>query len=141
MRSANPYLYFAGNTREAFDFYKSVFGGDFADVLRYRDMGSNEMGVSEDELDYVAHIGLPIGSSLLMGTDETGAAAKALNVGNNFYITLETDSEEEADRVYNGLVDGGKATLPLEETPWAKKYGMCTDRFGVQWMVMYTERQ
>ena len=138
MRSADPYLYFPGNTREAFDFYKSVFGGDFVDVLTYGDMGGNEMGVTEAELGLIAHIALPLGDSLLMGTDETGSAAKRMTTGTNFYITLEADTEDEADRVYNGLTAGGKATLPLEETPWAKKYGMCTDRYGVQWMVMYS---
>lgn len=138
MRSANPYLYFPGNTREAFNFYKSVFGGEFTDVLTHRDMAGNEMGVAEAELDLIAHIALPLGDSLLMGTDETGSAAKQFIVGNNFHITLEVDTEEEAERVYDGLAAGGKATVPLEESSWAKKFGMCTDRFGVQWMVMYS---
>jgi PhnB protein len=135
MFTANPYLNFAGNTEEAFTFYRSVFGGEFVDVLRFRDFGGNEMGVPEHELDRIAHIALPLGKDgLLMGTD----TLEPLTVGNNFYITLEADSAAEAERLFAALSAGGRVEMALQKTQWAELYGSCADRFGVQWMIMYT---
>ena len=137
MKTANPYLYFNGNTEEAFTFYKSVFGGDFLAVLRYKDFGDNAMGVSEVELDKIAHIALPLGgNNMLMGTDSLGN--REVTIGNNFFITLEPESGEEADRVFAALSAGGRITMPLERTVWAEKHGQCVDKFGIQWMVDYT---
>lgn len=138
MKTANPYLNFAGNTEEAFDFYKSVFGGEFLSVIRFRDFGDNSMGVPEKELDKIAHIALPLGpSNLIMATDVLDGW-KPLSVGSNFYIAFETDTAEEADTLFDRLSDGGQKEMLLQPTAWAEKYGTCTDRFGVQWMVMYT---
>lgn len=137
MKAVNPYLNFPGNTEEAFDFYRSVFGGEFIAVLRFRDFGENPMGIPEKELDKIAHIALPLGpNNMLMATDVVGE--QSLSVGNNTYITLEAESSEEADRLFDGLSAGGKVEMPLQRTQWAEKYGICADRYGVQWMVDYT---
>lgn len=138
MKVANPYLNFPGNTEEVFQFYRSVFGGEFTNVTRFRDMGDNSMGLSEKELDGIANIGLPIGpNNLLMGTDVPRAMG-AVNFGNNFYIALETDTAKECDTVFAKLAEGGKVEMEPQATAWAEKYGSFEDRFGVHWMVMYT---
>lgn len=138
MKSANPYVYFPGNTEEAFGFYKSVFGGEFMGMLRYRDFGESGMGLPESAMDKIAHTALPLGGgNILMATDQMDPKVP-LVVGNNFYIALEADSEEEADRVFNALSAGGSVEMPLQPTEWAEKYGICKDRFGVQWMMSYT---
>lgn len=133
----NPYLNFPGHTREAFDFYRSVFGGDFTAVLRFRDMGDNPMKVPDDELDRIAHIALPLGNgSMLMGTDVL-RGWRPVQMGNNFYITVETESAAEAQRIFAQLREGGAAEMEMQKTPWAEQYGTCADRYGVQWMVTY----
>lgn len=138
MRAANPYLNFAGNTEEAFNFYKSVFGGDFRTVVRFRDFGDNSMGIADDELDKIAHIALPLGAdNLLMGTDVVKSMPKTLKFGNNFYITLEPESGDEAERLFNALSEGGEIEMPLQKTEWAEKHGSCADKFGIQWMIDY----
>ncbi len=96
------------------------------------------MGVPEQDLDRIAHIALPLGpNNMLMGTDVVGNQP-ALAVGNNTYITLEAESADEAERLFGGLSAGGSVEMPLQRTQWAEKYGICRDRFGVQWMVDYT---
>lgn len=138
MKAVGPYLNFPGNTEEAFEYYRSVFGGEFLGVLRFRDFGDNGMGVPEADLDKIANIALPLGGGVvLMGTDVLDGWPPVTQ-GNNFYITLETDTGDEADTLYAALSDGGRSDMPLQPTEWAEKYGTCTDRFGVQWMVMYT---
>lgn len=139
MKSVNPYLNFAGNTEEAFTFYKAVFGGDFTMVARYRDFGGNSMGVAEKDLDKIAHISLPLGKdTLLMGTDALESMGPSLTAGNNFSISIETESEAEADELFRRLSEGGRVDMPIGKTEWAEKFGGCADRFGVQWMINYT---
>lgn len=137
MKSASPYLNFKGNTKEAFDFYKSVFGGEFQAVVKFRDFGSG-MGLPEKDLDKIAHIALPLGPhAMLMGTDVVDGMGGPFTQGTNVYITLEPESVEEAERLFNALCAGGRTEMPLQKTEWAEKYGSCADRFGVQWMVSY----
>ena len=139
MKGANPYLNFNGNTEDAFTFYKSVFGGEFLAVVRFRDFGENPMGVPEKDSDRIAHIALPLGGGvILMGTDVLESQGRPLAMGNNFYIALEADTESEADRLFNHLSSGGGVEMPLQKTEWAEKYGICSDQFGVQWMMSYT---
>lgn len=137
MKSANPYLNFPGNTEEAFNFYKSVFGGEFILVVRYRDFPDNSMKVPEADLDKIAHMALWLGENILMGTDALASIGHEVKMGNNFFITLNPESADEADTVFNALSDGGSVEMPLMQTEWAEKYGMCTDKYGVQWMVSY----
>ena len=136
MKTVHPYLNFDGNTEEAFNFYRSVFGGELTDIARYRDMGGAEMGVPEDELDLVANMGLPLGNGIvLMGTDVVSTWHK-LNKGNNTFIMLDCESAEEAERLHRALSDGGRVDMELQKTDWAKLYSSIVDRFGVQWMVI-----
>jgi PhnB protein len=138
MKVANPYLNFAGNTKEAFEFYRSVFGGEFLTVHTFRDFGDNTMGIPEKELDRIAHVALPLGKdNILMGTDVV-EGQPSLRAGNNFSIALEADSAEEAGRLFSALFEGGRVEMPLQRTAWSEKYGMGADRFGIQWMVSYT---
>jgi len=139
MQFMTVYLNFDGNALEAFELYRSVFGGEFDGVLRFRDFDDNAMGVSEAELDKIAHISLPIANGIgLMGSDVAGPQVDAFKTGNNVYIYLETESGAEADRVFAALSEGGTEEMPLQATQWAEKYGSLTDRFGVQWMLSYT---
>ena len=139
MKSANPYLNFNGNTEEAFNFYKSVFGGEFLAVVRFKDFGPNPMATPEKDRDKIAHIALPLGGGvMLMATDALESHGQVLRMGNNFYITLEPDTADEADRVFNALSAGGTVEMEMQKTEWAEKYGICADRFGVQWMISYT---
>lgn len=138
MKVVNPYLNFHGNTGEAFTFYKSVFGGEFLQVLRFRDFPDNSMGVSEADLDKIAHIALPLGPhNILMGTDYVDSLPQAFNAGNNFSLTIESETGEEAEGIFEALSAGGEVEMPLGQTEWAEKYGICKDKFGVQWMVNY----
>lgn len=137
MKSVNPYLNFSGNTEEAFHFYKSVFGGEVSDLVRFRDM-PNTMCVPEEELDLIAHIALPLGDyTLLMANDIPSSMPMELSEGNNFYIQFETDSAEEARGFFEALSEGGSVEMKLQNTDWAELFGSCVDRFGVQWMVMF----
>ena len=139
MQFMTVYLNFDGNALEAFELYRSLFGGEFDGVLRFRDFGDNEMGVPEADLDRIAHISLPLVNGIgLMGSDVAGVQAADFRAGSNVYIYLETDSAAEADRVFEGLSAGGTVEMPPQPTAWAEKYGMVIDRFGVQWIVSYT---
>ena len=139
MKSANPYLNFNGNTEEAFNFYRSVFGGEFQMLVRFKDFPGNGMGASGADLEKIAHIALPLGGgNILMATDTIESFGQKTIMGTNFYITLEPDTAEEAQRVFEKLSAGGKVEMPLQATEWAEKYGICADKFGVQWMVSYT---
>ena len=136
--SVNPYLNFNGNAREAFDHYRGVFGGEFATAMRFRDF-PGQMGVGEADLDKMAHIALPLGKNqMLMASDVSGEYGASFKVGTNTYIHVEGDSAADAQRVFNGLSEGGKTEMPLMKTEWAELYGICVDKFGVQWMVSYT---
>ena len=130
----NPYLNFNGNTEEAFNFYKSVFGGDFAVVMRFGDNPQCDQ-LTEDDKKRIMHIALPIdGGGMLMATDALESMGQKLNVGNNFYISLSPPTREDADRIFNGLSDGGKVEMPMSDMFWGY-FGSFSDKFGVQWML------
>ena len=137
MISINPYLNFPGNTEEAFNFYKSVFGGEFLSLQRFRETSESDKLPPEDQ-DKIMHISLSLGhQTILMGTDALESIGHSLNIGNNFSISINTDSEQEADKIYNSLSAGGETTMPLQKTFWGAYFGMLTDKFGIQWMVSY----
>jgi len=139
MKAAHPYLNFAGNSEDAFNFYKSVFGGEFQALMRFRDFGQDAMGVPEAERDKIAHIALPLGpNNVLMATDVVSTMPSALRMGNNFYVMLDTESADEAQTLFDALSTGGQIEMPLQKTEWAELYGSLTDRYGVQWMVNYS---
>ena len=141
MAIISPYLNFNGNTEEAFNFYKSVFGGEFLALMRFKD--NPECGqVSEADKERIMHIALPIGNgNALMATDALESMGQKLTFGNNFYIALAPESKEEAERLFNGLSAGGKIEMPLQDMFWGAYYGSFTDKFGVQWMVNYSKNQ
>ena len=138
MATINPYLNFPGTTEEAFDFYKSVFGGEFAMVQRFGDTpDGNKM--APELRNKIMHISLPIGNgNLLMATDAIEQMGHHLTSGNNFYICISPDNKDEADRLYKGLSNGGKVGTALQDMFWGAYYGDLTDKFGVKWMVNYT---
>ena len=140
MATTNTYLNFNGNCEEAFNFYKSVFGGEFTYIGRFGEMPpSDEFPVSEADKNKVMHVSLPTGSSFLMGSDNGEAYQSSFIAGNNFSVSINADSREEADKLYNGLAEGGNATMPMSDTFWGAYFGMFTDKFGINWMVNYDD--
>ena len=141
MATINTYLNFDGNTEEAFTFYKSVFGGEFTVLQRIKEIpGGNQFPVNEQ--DRVMHVSLPIGkTAVLMGSDTLPSMGHKINIGNNAHISISPSSEDEADKLFNGLSAGGKVTQPLEKAFWGSYFGMFVDKFGVQWMVNYDYNQ
>jgi PhnB protein len=137
MTAINPYLNFAGNTEEAFNFYKFVFGGEFAMVQRFKDTQQCDQ-VPDSEKNMIMHISLPVGKgNILMATDALESMGHKLTEGNNFSLCIDADSEAEADKLFKALSDGAVVTMPLEKAFWGAYFGMLTDKFGIQWMVNY----
>ena len=130
------YLTFEDNCREVFEFYRSVFGGDFLFIQTYGD-GPPDMQVPEDERARVMHVSLQIGSSVLMGSDTCSSFGPPPQVGNNFSITVSPDSKDDADRLLAGLSEGGKTAMPMADTFWGAYFGMCVDKFGIRWQVNF----
>jgi len=137
----NPYLTFSGNCEEAFNYYKSVFGGDFSYIGRFSDMPSDGgKPMLEEEGRKIMHVSLPLSQeTVLMGSDTGGQWAESVIVGNNITISINAGSKEQADSLYNKLSDGGKATMPMNQTFWGDYFGMCTDKFDINWMISYNE--
>jgi PhnB protein len=140
MATTNTYLTFNGNCEEAFFFYKSVFGGDFNYMGRFNEMPPQEGNqMSEADGNRIMHVSLPIGTSILMGSDTGGEWAKSYVQGNNFSVSITADSKDEADRLFNGLAAGGNVTMPLSDTFWGDYFGMLIDKFGVGWMMSFNK--
>ena len=139
MATINPYLNFNGNTEEAFNFYKAVFGGQFTTFQRMKDTpGSDKL--PPHERDRVMHVSLPIGKhTVLMASDILESMGHTLHAGNNFSVSVSTESKKEADEIFIGLAAGGQVTMPLEKAFWGSYFGMLTDKFGIQWMVSFDE--
>jgi PhnB protein len=138
MTTLNVYLTFAGNCEEAFNFYKSVLGGDFAYVGRFKDMppSDNCPPVPEEDKEKIMHISLPVSKeTVLMGSDSSEAFGQVTTQGNNFSLSVNADSKEEVDRIFAGLSEGGQVTMPADKTFWGAYFGMFVDKFGIQWMV------
>lgn len=138
MATMHVYLNFEGNTEEAFNFYKSVFGGEFQALQRFKDVpgGCGVAEIPEHELNKIMHVSLLVGkTSILMGTDALESMGHKLTMGNNFSISLDAESEDESDKLFNALSADGKPTMPMQKTFWNAYFGMLTDKFGVQWMI------
>lgn len=138
MAAINPYLTFNGNCEEAFLFYQSVFGGEFSYIGKFKDMPSeDDSKLTDADGDKIMHVSLPISKeTVLMGSD-TSEAYGLVNPGTNFSISVNTDSTEEADKIFNGLSEGGKVIMPMENTFWGAYFGMFTDKFEINWMVNF----
>jgi PhnB protein len=139
MKSIAIYLNFEGKTEEAFKLYRSVFGGEFASLQRYRDMPGSEKVKAADK-EKLLHIALPLGKTgvALMGSDKIEGFGPNLKMGNNVHISIVTESEEEAKRIVNALSAGGKSIMPLQKQFWGDLYGSFEDKFGANWMVSYS---
>lgn len=138
MKSVNPYLSLNGNSEEVFDHYKKIFGGELAGVVRFKDLKDN-MGLKGDNLNKIANIALPLGKhALLMGDDGQAVFGKRENSGAHFSINLEAENKDEAEKLFKGLAQDGKETMPLQQTEWAELFGMCEDKFGICWSVNFT---
>ncbi|HVE56638.1 MAG TPA: VOC family protein [Pyrinomonadaceae bacterium] len=140
MAKVNPYLHFLGNTEEIFNFYKSIFGGEFATVMRFGDIQGQEgcENLSDGDKEKIMHIALPLSDGhVLMGTDAIGEHAKDAVIGNNISLSISADSKAEAEKVFNGLSEGGEVTMPLADTFWGAYFGMLKDKFGIHWLINY----
>jgi len=136
MAKINPYIHFNGNAEEAFTFYKSVFGGEFAMITRFKDMSIPESPVSENEANKIMHIALPIDKcSVLMGSDTPEFMGKHNENENRSKISISAESKEEADKLFNGLSAGGKIEMTIGDSPWGSYFGMFRDKYGIEWMV------
>lgn len=136
MAAINPYIHFNGNAQEVFSFYKSVFGGDFTTIKRYKDISSEQYPIPENQANKIMHIALPISQgSVLMASDVMEVMGKVTENDNRNTIFITAESQEEADTLFNGLSAGGKIEMPISFGPWGNYFGMFTDKFGVQWMV------
>lgn len=138
MATIHTYLNFDGNCEEAFNFYKSVFGGEFTYIGKLGEMPPQEgFTVSEADKNKIMHVSLPIGNTVLMGSDTGGDCAPTFLQGNNFSISINTESIEEADQLFTAISAGGQIVMPMDHMFWGAYFGMATDKFGVNWMVNF----
>ena len=139
MAQINPYIHFNGNAEEAFTFYKSVFGGEFAVVVRFKDLPSDpNMPNDPEEAEKIMHIALPIGKhNVLMGNDVPKFMGTVNENENRSKLSLAAESKEEADQLFNGLSAGGAVECPMDDSPWGSYFGMFRDKYGIEWMIDY----
>lgn len=138
MAHINPYIHFNGNAEEAFTFYKSVFGGEFAMLSRFKELAMP--GIGENEAEKIMHISLPIGPhTILMGSDTPDSMGKHNLNETRSKIAISPDSKEEADKIFNGLSAGGQVEMPMMDAPWGAYFGMFRDKYGIEWMVNFTQ--
>ena len=135
MAQINPHINFNGNAEEAFNFYKVVFGGEFARIIRFKDFARPEFPISENEANKIMHIALPIGDNFLMGNDVPEFMGKTNENENRSKISISAESKEEADKLFNGLSAGGQIEMPIADSPWGSYFGMFRDKYGIEWMV------
>ena len=135
MALINPHINFNGNAEEAFTFYKSVFGGEFERIMRFKELSSPEFPVAENEANKIMHFALPIGKNVLMANDVPESMGPTNENENRSKISISTESKEEADRLFNGLSAGGQIEMPITDSPWGSYFGMFRDKYGIEWMV------
>ena len=133
MAQINSHINFNGNAEEAFNFYKSVFGGEIEKIIRFKDIASAEFPVAENEANKIMHIALPIGKNFLMANDVPESMGQTNENRSKIFIIAE--SKEEADKLFNGLSAGGTVEVPIGESPWGSSLGMFRDKFGIEWMI------
>ncbi len=142
MASINPHVNFNGNAEEAFNFYRSVFGGEFERVIRFKDLANTEFKLSEKEENKIMHIALPIGkNSMLMANDVPEFMGKTNENENRSKIVITAESKEEADKLFNGLSAGGQVEMPITDSPWGSYFGMFRDKYGIEWMVNFESKK
>lgn len=137
MKAINPYLNFAGNTEEAFQFYQAVFGGELLGLQRFSDTPFGEQ-LPVEERGKIMHVALKIGKdNMIMATDTLPSLGQTCTAGNNVHLCLSPESEEETATIFNKLSEGGEVTMPLGKQDWNAYFGMVTDKFGISWMLNY----
>ncbi|HUH19496.1 VOC family protein [Albibacterium sp.] len=138
MKAINPWINFNGNAEEAFTFYKSVFGGEFRQVIRFVDLSSDEFQVAEKEAQKIMHIALPIGKNNVLKANDVPEFMGRVNENENrSKISISADSRQEADRLFDGLSAGGDIEGPMGESPWGTYAGMFRDKYGIEWIIEY----
>ncbi|SEO58926.1 PhnB protein [Mucilaginibacter gossypiicola] len=138
MRAINPWINFNGNAQEAFNFYKSVFGGEFTKIIRFKDLAGPEFQVAESEENKIMYIGLPLGkNNVLIANDVPEFAGRVNENENRSKIYTSTESREEADKIFNGLSAGGEVEGPIGDSPWGTYAGMFRDKYGIEWIVEF----
>lgn len=140
MASINPHINFNGNAEEAFTFYKSVFGGAFAKLIRFKDLASADFAVPEKDANKIMHIALPIGKNTLMANDVPEIMGRTNENENRSKIVITAESKDEADKLFNGLSAGGQTEMPISDSPWGTYFGMFRDKYGIEWMVEFDPR-
>ena len=135
MALINPYINFNGNAEEAFNFYKSVFGGEFAKVMCFKDLSDPGFPISSAEEHKIMHIALPIGKNILMGNDIPEFMGQVNENENRSKIAISAETREEAEKLFNGLSEGGNVEMPMEDSPWGSYFGMFRDKYGIEWMI------
>lgn len=141
MLTVNPYINFNGNAEEAFNFYRSVLGGEFTSVVRFKDVASDEFPIPEDEADKIMRIVLPIGGSVLIANDVPKAMGPVSENENRSKISVWTESREEAERILAGLSEGGTVEMPLDESPWGGYFAGLRDKYGIEWTVELNSKE
>ena len=140
MAQINPYINFNGNAEEAFHFYKSVFGGEFTKIVRFKDLISPEFSIPDSEANKIMHIALPIGKNVLIANDVPESMGKVNENENRSKIAISAESKEEADKLYNGLSTGGQIEMPISDSPWGSYFGMFRDKYGIEWTVEFVQK-
>ncbi|WP_395062339.1 VOC family protein [Flavobacterium sp.] len=135
MALINPHLNYNGNAEEAFTFYKSVFGGEFSKITRFKDLASPEFPIDEKEENKIMHIALPIGNNTLMANDVPAILGITNENENRSKIAVSAESREEADKLFIGLSAGGTIEMPIQDSPWGSYFGMFRDKYGIEWMI------
>jgi PhnB protein len=135
MATINPYINFNGNAEEAFNFYKSVFGGEFAKIIRFKDIASPEFPVEEKDENKLMHIELPIGKNVLIANDVPESMGRVSENENRSKIAISAEGKDEADELFNGLSEGGSVEMPMAESPWGTYFAMFRDKYGIEWTV------
>ena len=135
MAFINPHINFNGNAEEAFNFYKSVFGGEFAKIMRFKDIATPEYPIAEKEANKIMHIALPIGKNILMANDVPEIMGRVNENENRSKIAISAESREEANKLFSGLSAGGTIEMPIGDSPWGSYFAMFRDKFGIEWMI------
>jgi PhnB protein len=141
MATINPHINFNGNAEEAFNFYKSVFGGTLGKVIRFKDLSVPGFHVSETDANKIMHISLPIGNTVLMANDVPESMGPTNENENRSKISVTAESRDEADKIFNGLSKGGNVEMPIGDSPWGSYFAMFRDKYGIEWMVDYDPRE
>lgn len=137
MTTIHPWINFNGNAEEAFTFYRSIFGGEFAKVIRFKDLAGPAFAVGESDADKIMQIMLPIGNTMLIGNDVPQIMGKVNENENRSKIRVDADTKEEAEKICNGLSVGGQVEMPMADSPWGTYFGMFRDKYGIEWVIEY----